>query len=183
MDLMWNRYNYQMPSPSKNKGNTWERDVAKYLTELYGESFIRAPGSGAYVGGTNAHRKQVLHQGQIRSFKGDIIPGESFPKLNIEAKSYKDFAFHQLFTGTIIQLELWLNQLATSADAGDVNLLIMKFNRKGKFVAFNFDEHREYPVFVERHFLYTSENLGTWAIMSYEAFWRLNADSIRHLSA
>ena len=183
MDLMWNRYNYQMPSPSKNKGNTWERDVAKYLTELYGESFIRAPGSGAYVGGTNAHRKQVLHQGQIRSFKGDIIPGESFPKLNIEAKSYKDFAFHQLFTGTIIQLELWLNQLATSADAGDVNLLIMKFNRKGKFVAFNFDEPRDYPLFVDRHFLYQSETLGTWAFMSFDKFWQLNKDGIRHLSA
>jgi len=182
-DLIRKWYNYCMPSPSKNKGNSWERDVAKDLTNLYGESFIRAPGSGAYVGGTNAHRKQVLHEGQIRSFKGDIIPGQSFPRLNIEAKSYKDFPFHQFFTGTVLQLETWLTQLAASADPGDVNLLIMKFNRKGKFVAFNFDEDRAYPIFVERHFLYTSEKLGTWAFMGYEAFWRLNADGIRHLSA
>ena len=40
-----------MPSPQKAKGSGYERDVAKFLTELYGESFIRAPGSGAYVGG------------------------------------------------------------------------------------------------------------------------------------
>ena len=71
-----------MTSASKNKGNSWERVVAKDLTNLYGETFIRAPGSGAYVGGTNTKRKQFLHEGQIRSFKGDIIPGQSFPKFN-----------------------------------------------------------------------------------------------------
>ena len=179
----WRLYNYLMPSPSKNKGNTWERDVAKFLSELYGESFIRAPGSGAYVGGTYTHRKQFLHEGQIRSFKGDIIPGQSFPRLNIEAKSYKDFPFHQLFTGSVVHLENWLTQLMDSADTGDVNLLIMKFNRKGKFVAFNFDEARDYPIFVERHFLYTHGTLGTWAFMAFEPFWQLNKDSIRHLSA
>lgn len=104
----------------------------------------------------------------------------AFNQLEIDVD---DFPFHQLFTGTIIQLETWLNQLSASADAGDVNLLIMKFNRKGKFVAFNFDEPRDYPLFVDRHFLYQSENLGTWAIMAFDTFWQLNKDSIKHLSA
>ena len=40
-----------MPSPQKQKGSSFEREVAQYLSKLYGESFIRAPGSGAYVGG------------------------------------------------------------------------------------------------------------------------------------
>ena len=71
-----------MPSSSKTKGNSFERQIAQFLTELYGETFIRAPGSGAYVGGNNNTRKQFLHEGQIRSFKGDIVPGQSFPKLN-----------------------------------------------------------------------------------------------------
>ena len=75
-----------MPSPQKAKGSAWERDVAKFLTGLYGETFIRAPGSGAYVGGTNKVRKEILHEGQVRAFKGDIVPGQSFPKFNAVLK-------------------------------------------------------------------------------------------------
>ena len=73
-----------MPSPQKAKGSGFQREIAKYLSEKYGESFIRAPGSGAYVGGKNQARTQFLHEGQIRSFKGDIVPGETFSKLNVE---------------------------------------------------------------------------------------------------
>ena len=167
-----------MPSPSKNKGNAWERDVAKHLTDLYGETFIRAPGSGAYVGGTNTHRKQYLHEGQIRSFKGDIIPGQSFPKFNAECKSYKDFPFHQLFTGPVKQLDGWLDQLMDAADPDDFNILIMKFNRKGKFVAIQFDHPSDLPIFVERHFLYENKH-GRWAIMEYDRYWQLNKDMVR----
>jgi Holliday junction resolvase len=76
-----------LPSPQKAKGSNWERDVAVYLSNLYGESFIRAPGSGAYIGGSNTHRKEYLDEGQIRTFKGDIVPGKSFARLNIECKS------------------------------------------------------------------------------------------------
>jgi len=70
-----------MPSPQKAKGSGYEREVAKFLSETYGESFIRAPGSGAYVGGKNQARTEFLHEGQIRSFKGDIVPGQSFTKI------------------------------------------------------------------------------------------------------
>ena len=124
-----------MTSPSKVKGNSFERQTAQFLSKLYGESFIRAPGSGAYVGGNNQHRKQFLHEGQIRNFKGDIVPGQSFPKMNAECKSYKDFPFHQLFTGTVKILESWIGQCMDVADPGDFNIIIMKFNRKGTFVA------------------------------------------------
>ena len=71
-----------MPSPQKAKGSGFEREIAKYLSELYGESFIRAPGSGAYVGGKNQSRTQVLHEGQIRSFKGDIVPATNLASSN-----------------------------------------------------------------------------------------------------
>jgi hypothetical protein len=46
-----------MPSPQKAKGSGFEREIAKYLSEKYGESFIRAPGSGAYIGGKNISNK------------------------------------------------------------------------------------------------------------------------------
>ena len=85
-----------MTSPQKAKGSGFEREVAKFLSDLYGESFIRAPGSGAYIGGKNQHRTAILHEGQIRSFKGDIVPGQSFSKMNIECKFYEYFPFHLL---------------------------------------------------------------------------------------
>ena len=130
-----------MPSKSKSKGSSWERAVALHLTELYGETFTRVPNSGAYIGGKNTHRKQTLHEGQIRAFKGDIIPGQSFPRFNCECKSYADFPFHQLFQGQVAILENWLDQLMDVADEGDYNILIMKFNRKGKTKRLSFCSH------------------------------------------
>ena len=167
-----------MTSKSKSKGNSWEREVAKFLSDLYGESFVRVPNSGAYIGGANTKRKEMLHEGQIRSFKGDIIPGQSFPKFNCECKSYGDFAFHQLFQGECKQLNLWLDQLIDVADEDDFNILIMKFNRKGKFIAIEFDRNSDVPLFVEYHMLYQYKDVR-WAIMDYDRFWKLNSEWVR----
>jgi len=169
-----------MPSPSKQKGNSFERSVADFLTELYSEKFIRAPGSGAYVGGKNTHRKQLLHEGQIRNFKGDIVPGESFPRLNAECKSYQDFPFHQLFSGSVKILESWINQCMDVADEGDFNILFMKFNRKGQYVAVQADPNST-DLFFTRHFNYASACYGHWFIMDHDLFWELNADTVREL--
>lgn len=161
-----------MPSKSKAKGSGFEREVARYLTELYNTTFIRAPGSGAYTGGTNSHRKQFLHEGQIRSFKGDIIPGENFDLLNAEAKFYEDFGFHQLFEVSS-QLEGWLNQLMTASDPGDLNVLFMKFNRKGRYVAVQ----ASLPWVNECNYVrYTSREWGDWMIYSFEKFFTLNQE-------
>lgn len=167
-----------MPSPSKAKGNSWERAVADHLTEIYGEKFIRAPGSGAYVGGKNTHRKQMLHEGQIRNFKGDIVPGQSFPRLNAECKSYKDFPFHQLWQGQVKILESWLDQLMEASDPGDFNILLMKFNRKGKWVAI---ETRHQDMLVSRSFDYGSARHDHWWIMDYDQFWDTNSEMVRAL--
>ena len=51
-----------MSSKSKNKGKSWERDVCLFLSDLYNESFIRVPGSGAFIGGTNQFRKDYLSE-------------------------------------------------------------------------------------------------------------------------
>ena len=63
-----------MPSKSKAKGSSYERDLAKFLSEKYNGSFVRVPNSGAYIGGSNFHRATNLSEGQVRGFKGDIIP-------------------------------------------------------------------------------------------------------------
>lgn len=168
-----------MPSPSKAKGNSFERQTADFLTELYGEKFIRAPGSGAYVGGKNTHRKQLLHDGQIRNFKSDIVPGESFQKLNAECKSYKDFPFHQLFTGNVKILESWIDQCMTAADPGDFNIILMKFNRKGTYVAVKLADNHNLQLI---HCLeYASKNHGSWAVMDHDTFWELNSRRVKEL--
>jgi hypothetical protein len=169
-----------MPSPSKAKGNSYERQTADFLTGLYGEKFIRAPGSGAYVGGKNTHRKQLLHEGQIRNFKGDIVPGQSFPRLNAECKSYKDFPFHQLFSGHVKILDSWIEQCMDVADPGDFNIIFMKFNRKGTYTAVELTDTTSHLKFV-RHINYGSAHHGHWVIMDHDTFWDLNADAVKEL--
>jgi hypothetical protein len=168
-----------IPSPQKQKGSGYERDTAKFLTELYGETFIRAPGSGAYVGGSNNHRKQFLHEGQVRNFKGDIVPGESFPKLNAECKFYKDFPFHQLFQGSVNILETWIEQCIDAADSGDFNIIFMKFNRKGKYIAAHLSDTTSLKL--SNHLIYTSKKQGSWAIMDHDEFFKLNAEAVKQL--
>lgn len=171
-----------MTSPQKAKGSNWERDCARFLTDLYSESFIRAPGSGAYVGGSNQSRKQFLHEGQIRNFKGDIVPGQSFPRMNIECKSYADFPFHQLFQGTVKVLESWITQCMDVAEPSDFNILFMKFNRKGKYVAVQVKtDNTEFNL--SKHFNYVSTKYGSWIIMDFELFFNLNSDIVKTLCA
>ena len=164
-----------MPSPQKAKGSGYERDVAKFLTETYGESFIRAPGSGAYVGGKNQSRKEFLHEGQIRSFKGDIVPGQSFPKMNAECKFYADFPFHLLLTGDCKQLDSWLDQLLDVEDEGDLNILFMKFNRKGQYVCVQ----PKLTWKMDNYIFYASEKYGDWLFTEHSSFFKNNTDLVK----
>lgn len=164
-----------MPSPQKAKGSGFEREIAKFLSETYGESFIRAPGSGAYVGGKNTSRKEILHEGQIRSFKGDVVPGHSFKNMNIECKFYSDFPFHLLLTGDCKVLDGWLQQLMDVADENDVNILFMKFNRKGRYVCV-----QSKLTWVADNFLYyTSKNHQDWTIFEFDSFFKNNTEILK----
>jgi len=167
-----------MTSPQKQKGSGFEREIAKYLSEKYNESFIRAPGSGAYVGGKNQVRKEVLHEGQIRSFKGDVVPGQSFKRMNIECKFYADFPFHLLLTGDCKVIDAWIDQLMDVADEYDVNLLFMKFNRKGRYVAV-----QSKLTWVSDNFVYyTSKKHGDWTIFEFDSFFELNTELLKTYS-
>lgn len=167
-----------MSSPSKNKGSGFEREVAKFLSELYDASFVRAPGSGAYTGGSNSHRRQTLQENQVRSFKGDIMPPEEFAKFNAEAKFYADFAFHQLFSESAT-LENWIDQLMTASDTGDMNILFMKFNRKGRYIAVQSTIPWQQSCNCMR---YSSKKWGDWIIYGFEKFFELNSEIVKTLS-
>ena len=168
-----------MPSPQKQKGSSWEREVARYLSDLYQESFIRAPGSGAYVGGKNKVRTQILHEGQIRSFKGDIVPGQNFPKFNAECKSYADFPFHLVLVGNCKVLDGWIDQMMDVSESDDLNILFMKFNRKGSFVCVQTNK-----TWVTDQFLYyTSTKHKDWLIIEFEHFFKNNKDLLKAYSS
>jgi len=169
-----------MPSKSKIKGSGFEREVAKYLSEAYGGSFIRNnSGSGAYIGGANSVRKATLSEAQIRHSKGDIVPPEDWRYFNAEAKFYSDLAFHQLLD-TCSQIESWLDQLMAVSDTNDVNILFMKFNRKGRYVAVQVSPYAWSSAC--SHVRYTSPLHGDWMIYTWDTFFRLNRDHLKTYS-
>jgi len=176
-----------MTNKSSRKGKGYERETAKFLTELYGETFIKVPGSGAYVGGQNKVRKILLDDGMIRIFKGDVVPGLSFPKLVIECKNYDDFPFHHLLDPTreVRFLEEWLDQLLDCADEDDFLLLIMKFSRKGQYIAIQ-EKHllpgSRFSLQQTKGTKYYSPNYGTWLITEFNYFWHTNKDAVKVLS-
>lgn len=161
-----------MPSPQKQKGSSWENTVAKFLSETYKESFIRAPGSGAYIGGKNQTRTQILHEGQVRNFKGDIVPGQSFPKFNAECKSYKDFPFHQVLSGECKTLDEWLDQVMSVSDVDDINILFLKFNRKGSFVVVQ----TKLTWITDQFLYYSSKKHKDWLIIDFNHFFKHNTN-------
>ena len=77
-----------MPSAAKQKGNAWERDVAKDLSETFNENFIRVPNSGAYTGGANVFRIDQLTEQQRRMMDGDIMVPPCLSRYKIECKNY-----------------------------------------------------------------------------------------------
>lgn len=169
-----------MSSKSKNKGKAFEREICNFLSALYGENFERVPYSGAFIGGSNSYRKTTLTENQKKSFKGDIIPPDDWKFLNAEAKNYADFPFHQLFSGSVKLLDSWIEQCLDPADPEDFNIIFMKFNRKGTYIAaemkkidtaFNYDNH----------FIYQGPNNTSWLIMEHTRFWQLNAERVKKI--
>lgn len=166
-------------SKQKAKGSSWEREVAKYLSQLYNESFLRnISGSGAYVGGKNFVRKSTLTEEQIRHTRGDIIVPESFSLLNCECKSYSSFPFNLLLSAECKQLETWIDQLVTSGDKNSVNCLFMKITRVGKFIAVE----EKYMWDLKNHAVYNSVKHNKWVLCELETFFNSNKDKIKYLS-
>lgn len=172
-----------MASKSKNKGKGFEREVCKILTEIYGDSFTRVPYSGAFVGGINASRKSTLTENQIKAHKGDIIPPDDWKYFNCECKNYADFPFHHLLQDKAIPvLEEWLGQTLDAHDENDLDLLFMKFDRKGIYFAYptNINQHLQ----TSRHIIYNSQNYGSWVITFWTDFSQIstNIENLKNLA-
>jgi hypothetical protein len=151
-----------MPSAQKTKGKGYENAVAKYLTGVYGSKFMRVPTSGAFLGGINYDRRELMTEGQIRAFKGDIIPPDDWNYFNCECKFYKGFNFHLLYDGNKL-LDGWITETLTTANPKDLNLIFMKFNNIGEYMAYEVREGFQ----VESYTQYTDN----WHITSKSQFW------------
>ena len=128
-----------MPSKSKNKGKSWERDVCNFLSELYNQSFIRVPNSGAFVGGKNEFRKETLSTEQIKLMRGDIVPPLNYPYFVAECKNYAEFPFHQMVHNDSIRLlDEWIGQVQHDChNENDFWILFIKITRKGTYVVYD----------------------------------------------
>jgi hypothetical protein len=170
-----------MPSKAKAKGNSGERELCKILAEIFEGSFIRVPGSGAYIGGINAVRREYLSEGQVRHAKGDIQPPDFMPKLVLECKFYADFPFHALMTpGSIPQLDTWIEQTLDCVETGDVWYVAFKINRRGFFAAVPFEGSEKYTF--GNHAVYTGKH-GKFIVTELTEFFTNNKDAVLQLTA
>ncbi len=174
-----------MTSKAKQKGNAWELAICKFLGETLGGNFQRVPNSGAYMGGKNSYRKEYLSDTQQRAAKGDIIPPDDLPKLNIEAKNYADIAFHQIIDGNCKQLDGWIDQTEEPADADDFSLTIFKITRKGSWVAFKTEFQDKVDLTGLSYVIYRkafgTEKACDYVIVSHEPFFTQNKGAVRKL--
>jgi hypothetical protein len=161
-----------MSTRGKAKGNNGERKIADFLTELYGQKFLRVPNSGAMIGGANRFRKAALDEGQIATFKADLIPPSNMRKLVIESKFYSEFSFHNLFKNVSVPLlDKWVTQAKASADTDDFWIVVFRINHKGCWAVF--DESLISNFIIRDHVRYQDT-----VITDFESFFKDNKDSI-----
>lgn len=168
-----------MPSRQKLKGKRGEAYVCDVLKENFGENFMRTPTSGAYVGGINVQRKEVMTRKQIEVTKSDIITPDSLPHLVIECKyGYPNFPFHQFGQDSKIKmLDEWITQLEITLDENDFGVIVFKITpRKGSFIAF--------PMKFESNFTLSKNKVyydDRYIICDFEKFIEDNISEIKNL--
>lgn len=110
-----------MANPQKDKGKRFERDVAKFLTELFDKPFMRVQNSGAFTGGKNQVRTQAMSHTQIKGQRGDIIAPDEYEWV-IECKNHKDFStgFAGIIAGENKKLNGWLDEVIKDSNNGAI---------------------------------------------------------------
>ena len=120
-------------SKSKAKGKGFEREIANHLSGIFDLNFERVPNSGAFTGGKNAFRDNILTEEQSIIFDGDIMPPKELGKTEFECKFHKEIPFHLLYTECKL-VDDWLEQAKSDTKWW---FLIFKANRRGRYVAFD----------------------------------------------
>jgi hypothetical protein len=155
-----------MPNASKNKGKSFERDLAKHLISVFGLNFERVWSSGAFVGGSNSFRIQKLSKSQSLLATGDLIVPDELSHLSFECKFYRDFSWPQLFSKNI-QLDKWISQASACEKLW---FLVVKINRTTPFVVFDSCHHSKWALEIPGNFLM----YGKCVICSLDGFFERN---------
>ena len=123
-----------MALQSKKKGNRGELEAVHILNDRFGSNlFARAVSSGAWIGGGNRHRAEVLTDEQQLAFASDIICPVWF-KYVIEHKSYAQLDFWELFNDKS-NLHQWFAQVEADASfVGKLPMLVVKINNHKRIV-------------------------------------------------
>lgn len=167
-------------SKSKQKGNAFEREVGKLLTDTLkiGE-FQRTKGSGAFYGKSNQVRLKNASQSAIRAMRGDIIPPDNV-ELVIECKNHGNLpgGFHSILWGESKTLEGWLEEVYTDSQEGKIpNMLVFKITGTNGmiFLALDYEHFKNLPYKDYTHIVYLCSSLefrqymilGSW-ILEYK---------------
>lgn len=117
-----------MSTNSKNKGNRFERTIAKFFQDWTGYKFSRTPGSGGWA--------------KAKDSFGDLVctdekHSRKFP-FSIECKSYQDLKFEHILLGTksCKILSFWSQAIYDAERANKIPMLVMKYNNMPKGEAF-----------------------------------------------
>lgn len=160
-----------MGASSKDKGNAWELEVAKFLEEHFEGKFSRVPRSGAMFGGENAENAEGERQDVVEILTGDIITPKDFP-FTIEAKHYEDFKFSHLLQGENKLLDGWIESSEKDADlAKRLPMIMAKFSYIGSYVVFDYkiiktDTGICPSTYFQNHLIYKRK----WMMISFEEF-------------
>jgi Holliday junction resolvase len=142
-----------MSNANKNKGKSYERQLCKHLSKVFGFNFERVPNSGAFIGGKNQLRAQKLTQSQLLISSGDIITPDELAHVDFECKFYKDFSFSSMFDNCEL-LNSWISQAEHTTKK--LWFLCFKINHKGEFVVFDRKHTLLYDT-IENYLLYKNK--------------------------
>lgn len=162
---------------SKVKGNSFERTVAKKLTEEFKEytddKFNRTPASGMYMGGNNAAKNINLSLGAKRSLTGDIIVPDKF-RYFIEAKNYSTIDIYNLLTKSNEKQQLykWIDECLDAENSGyDGWIIIAKQNRKDILIIASQKIFNDIEVFNLKRGAFITYKNEQYKIVSYKDFF------------
>lgn len=160
-----------MGTSSKDKGNAWELEVAKFLEENFEGKFSRVPRSGAMFGGENAENVEGERSDVVEILSGDIITPKDFP-FTIEAKHYEDFKFSHLLGGENKLLDGWLVDVQKDAErAKRLPMIMAKFSYIGSYAIFDYKIIKTNDgicpsTYFENHLIYKRK----WMMISFDEF-------------
>lgn len=119
---------------SKNKGNAYERKIAKLLSEWWRDEFYRTPGSGSW---NTTHKASESQAGDI------VVPPDSLFPFVVEAKNREGWTFENYLLNNGQPKSWWDQVVRDSLGVKKIPMLIAHRNRSNSFVTIPYSSEIE----------------------------------------